>query len=315
MAKPVILQLAPYPEWDQAPLDAEFDARRVFEATDPDAFLARHGPDARAIAMRGTQKVDKALLAACPNLELIAVYGVGYDGVDLVACRDRGIQVTNTPDVLTGDVADLGVAMMLALARNLVGASAWVRSGDWQSKGGFALTKRVFGARAGILGMGRIGQAVARRLSGFDMAVSYCDLTAIDTSPDWHFVSDPAELARQSDVLFVTLSATAQTRDIVNAGVIDALGPDGMLINFSRASNIDEDALISALQSGRLGSAALDVFDGEPKIDPRFLDLKNVLLQPHHASGTIETRQAMGQLMRDNLTAHFAGRPLPTPVP
>jgi lactate dehydrogenase-like 2-hydroxyacid dehydrogenase len=155
---------------------------------------------------------------------------------------------------------------------------------------------------------------VAKRLAGFDMQIAYSDVGAKDYAGQWEFIADPVALAARSDFLFVTLAASAATRHIVGREVIEALGPEGMLINISRASNIDENALIEALSSGRLGSAALDVFEGEPKLDPRFLALDNVLLQPHHASGTIETRQAMGQLVRDNLAAHFAGRPLLTPV-
>lgn len=314
MSKPVILQVGPYPEWDQTPIDAAFAAKRLFEADDRAAFLAEHGPHIRAIATRGELGADAAMIAACPALELISVYGVGYDAVDLEACRARGIRVTNTPDVLTKDVADLGVAMMLCQSRGMIGAEAWVRDGSWASKGLYPLKRRVFGRRAGILGLGRIGYEVGKRLAGFDMQIAYSDVSAKDYAPDWTFMPDPLALAQHSDFLFVTLAASAQTRHIVGREVIEAVGPDGMIINISRASNIDEEALIAALTDGRLGSAALDVFEGEPALDPRFLDLPNVLLQPHHASGTIETRQAMGQLLRDNLSAHFAGKPLPSPV-
>jgi lactate dehydrogenase-like 2-hydroxyacid dehydrogenase len=162
--------------------------------------------------------------------------------------------------------------------------------------------------------MGRIGFEVAKRLAGFDMDIAYCAVSAKDHAPHWTFIADPVELARHADFLFVTLAASAATRHIVNRAVIDAVGPDGMIINISRASNIDEDALIEALAHRRLGSAALDVFEGEPALDPRFLTLDNVLLQPHHASGTYETRKAMGKLLRDNLTAHFSGEHLLTPV-
>ena len=216
--------------------------------------------------------------------------------------------------MLTKDVADLGVAMMLALSRGMVGAEDWVRSGRWASEGLYPLKRRVHGRRAGILGLGRIGYEVGKRLAGFDMEIAYSDVGPKDFAPDWRFVADPVALARDVDFLFVTLAASAATRHIVGREVIAALGPEGMVINISRASNIDEAALLDALESGALGSAALDVFEGEPKLDPRFLKLGNVLLQPHHASGTVETRKAMGQLVRDNLTAHFAGRPLPTPV-
>jgi lactate dehydrogenase-like 2-hydroxyacid dehydrogenase len=314
MAKPVILQVGPYPDWDQGPIDATFDAKRLFEAEDKDAFLAEHGPHVRAIATRGELGADAAMIAACPQLELISVYGVGYDAVDLDAAKAQNVRVTNTPDVLTKDVADLGIAMMLCQSRGMIGAETWVRDGSWAREGLYPLKRRVFGRKAGVLGLGRIGFEVGKRLAGFDMDIAYSDIAAKDYAPDWTFIQDPVELAQHSDFLFVTLAASAETRHIVGAEVIDAVGPDGMIINISRASNIDEEALIAALSDGRLGSAALDVFEGEPELDPRFLDLPNVLLQPHHASGTIETRKAMGQLLRDNLTAHFAGEDLPTPV-
>ncbi len=314
MSKPVVLQVGPYPEWDQVPLDAAFTVHRYFEADDKAAFLAEVGAKIEAIATRGELGANRAMIEACPKLRLISVYGVGFDAVDLAACRERGIRVSNTPDVLTADVADLGVAMMLAQSRGVVGAEAWVRSGDWAEKGLYPLRRRVWGRKAGVLGLGRIGFEVARRLAGFDLDIAYSDVSAKDYAPDWTFIPDPVDLARHADFLFVTLAASAETRHIVGKEVIEAVGPEGMIINISRASNIDEDALIAALKDGRLGSAALDVFDGEPALDKRFLDLDNLLLQPHHASGTIETRKAMGKLVRDNLTAFFAGQDLPTPV-
>jgi lactate dehydrogenase-like 2-hydroxyacid dehydrogenase len=314
MSKPEILQVGPYPEWDETPLKAAYTVYRFFEAPDPAAFLAQHGAGIRGIATRGELGADAAMIAACPNLEIISVYGVGYDAVDLDAARARGIRVTNTPDVLTKDVADLGIAMMLAQWRGMIGASDWVRNGDWAAKGLYPLRTRVHGKRAGILGLGRIGYEVARRLAGFDMDIAYSDIEAKDFAADWEFIVDPVALAERSDVLFVTLAASADTRHIVGTDVIAALGPDGLLINISRASNIDEEALLDALEAKTLGAAALDVFEGEPALNPRFLALDNVLLQPHHASGTVETRKAMGQLVRDNLAAHFAGLDLPTPV-
>ncbi len=314
MTKPHILQVGPYPAWDQEPLDAAFHMHRLFEAADRDAFLAEVGPKVRGIATRGELGANAAMIAACPNLEIISVYGVGYDAVDLAAAKARGIRVTNTPDVLTNDVADLGVAMMLVQSRGMIGAETWVRDGSWAAKGLYPLQRRVWGKRAGVLGLGRIGYEVAKRLAGFDLEIAYSDVGPKDYAKDWEFIADPVALAERSDFLFVTLAASAATRHIVGAKVIEALGPNGMLINISRASNIDEAALLDALESGRLGSAALDVFEGEPALNPRFLSLPNVLLQPHHASGTFETRQAMGKLVRDNLGAHFAGQPLLTPV-
>ncbi|MCC8932791.1 2-hydroxyacid dehydrogenase [Rhizobium sp. 'Codium 1'] len=314
MTKPDILQMGPYPDWDQVPLEQNFHMHRYFEATDKAGFLAEVGPKIRGIATRGELGANAAIIAACPNLEVISVYGVGFDAVDLTVCRERGIRVTNTPDVLTNDVADLGVAMMLVQSRGMIGAETWVKDGSWAAKGLYPLKRRVWGRRAGVLGLGRIGYEVAKRLAGFDMEIAYSDVSAKDFAGDWEFIADPVALAARSDFLFVTLAASAVTRHIVGRDVIEALGPEGMLINISRASNIDEDALLDALEAGKLGSAALDVFEGEPNLNPRFLTLPNVLLQPHHASGTLETRQAMGKLVRDNLTAHFAGETLLTPV-
>lgn len=309
--KPHVLQLSDYPAWDQTPLEAAFTLHPYYAAKDKAAYLAEVGPQIRAIASNGGVGASAEVIAACPALELISLYGVGYDAVDLQACRARGIRVTNTPDVLNDDCADLAVGMVLALARGMVKAEDWARSGAWE-KASFPLQRRVTGMRAGILGLGRIGQAVADRLTGFGMKIAYCARSAKDVP--YAFIPDPVALAAQSDVLIVTALANAETRHIVNARVIEALGPQGLLVNISRASNIDEAALLDALESGLLGGAALDVFEGEPRINPRFLPLTNVLLQPHHASATVETRKAMGQLMRDNLTAHFAGQPLLTPV-
>lgn len=310
MTKPQILQMGTLPDWDQGPLDKAFTVHRYFEAEDKAVFLAQTGPQIQGIATRGDLGAPAAIIAACPNLAIISVYGVGYDAVDMAACSARGIHVTNTPDVLNGDCADLGVAMMLCLSRGMIGAERHARDG-W-TRGAYPLQRRVWGARAGILGMGRIGREVANRLVGFGMDIAYTNRRAQQTP--WQFIADPIALATRSDFLFVTALANAETRHIVNADVLRALGPQGMLINISRAANIDEGALLTALESGTLGAAALDVFEGEPNLNPRFLALPNVLLQPHHSSATFETRQAMGKLMRDNLLAYFAGQALLTPV-
>lgn len=314
MTKPEILLMGPYPDWDLVELEARYAVHKIYEAENRDAFLATHGPNIQAIATRGELGASADLIGKLPQVEIVSVYGVGYDAVDLAACRERGIRVTNTPDVLTNDVADLGVAMMLCQSRGMIGAESWVKDGSWAAKGLYPLKRRVWGQRAGVLGLGRIGFEVAKRLKGFDMDIAYSDVSEKPYADGMTFVADPVALAERSDVLLVTLAASAATRHIVSKQVIEALGPDGMLINISRASNIDEDALLDALESRALGSAALDVFEGEPMLNPRFLKLDNVLLQPHHASGTIETRKAMGKLVRDNLAAHFAGEALPTPV-
>jgi lactate dehydrogenase-like 2-hydroxyacid dehydrogenase len=313
MSKPHLLQIGPFPDWETGPLAQDFTVHRLFEASDRAAFLAETGPLIQAIATRGDLGASADLIAACPHLQIISVFGVGFDAVDLAACQQRGIRVANTPDVLTEDCADLALGMMLAQSRSIVAADRFARDGSWL-KGGFPLQRRVWGRRAGILGLGRIGAEVAKRLDGFGMDIAYSARTPKPGPAHWAFIPDPVALARRSDILFVTLAASAETRHIVNADVLSALGPEGMLINISRASNIDEAALLDALEQSRLGSAAMDVFEDEPNLNPRFLALSNVLLQPHHASGTVETRKAMGQRMRDNLTAHFSGQPLPSAV-
>lgn len=314
MTKIDILQVGPYPQWDVEALEQKFTLHRYYEAEDKAKFLADRADIIRGIATRGELGASREMIEALPKLEIISVYGVGYDAVDLAAAKEHGVIVTNTPDVLTKDVADLGVAMMLAASRGMIGAEHWVRSGSWAAEGLYPLQSRVFGKRAGVLGLGRIGFEVAKRCAAFDMDIAYSDLAARDFAPDWQFIKDPVALAERSDFLFVTLTGGPATRHVVNKAVLEALGPTGMVINVSRASNIDEDALLDALETGKLGSAALDVFEGEPKVNPRFLKLDNVLLQPHHASGTVETRKAMGKLVHDNLAAHFAGQPALTPV-
>lgn len=306
--------MGPYPKWDEDALDAHFTMHRYYQAEDKEALIADIAGSVRGLATKGDLGVKREVIEALPNLEIISVYGVGYDAVDIDLARERGVRVTNTPDVLTKECADLGVAMMLAQARGMVPADKWVRDGSWTTIGPMGLQTRAHGKKAGILGMGRIGAEVARRLRAFDIEVAYTNRSPRDGEDEAHFIADPVELARWADFLFVTLSASAETRHIVNKQVIEALGPEGMLINLSRAANVDEQALLEALETGALGSAALDVFENEPDLDPRFLKLGNVLLQPHHASATVETRKAMGQLMRDNLVAYFEGRDLLTPV-
>ena len=312
MGKIELLQMGSYPVWDQEALDADYVMHRYFDMPDQVGFLAETGPRLRGIASRGDLGASGALMAALPALEIISLYGVGYDAVDLPAARARRIRVTNTPDVLTGDVADLAVAMWLMARRRLAEAEVWARSGQWAGAG-FPLTRRAFGGRAGILGLGRIGRAIGERLAGFGMAVSYCS-RAEKPTPGWTYSADPVALGAGCDVLFVATAATAQTRHVVNAAVLAALGPDGILVNISRAANVDEAALMAALLGGTLGGAALDVFEGEPGYDPALRGVPGLVMLPHIGSATVETRRAMGQLMRDNLAAHFAGQPLLTPV-
>jgi D-3-phosphoglycerate dehydrogenase len=304
--------LGAYPEWDMVPMQAQYTLHRLWEAADRQAFIAEHAPDIRAIATRGELGANAELIASLPKLELIACYGVGTDGIDLAACRARGIRVSNTPDVLNGDVADLAVGLTLALQRRIPAGDAFVRSGAW-AQGPMPLATRVFGQRVGIAGFGRIGSTIARRLSGFEMELGYFSRTPKADSPHRHFASLPA-LADWCDVLIVILPGGEATRGIVNTEVLQALGPRGWLVNVSRGTTVDEGALLQALEQKTIAGAALDVFLNEPRIDPRFAALDNVVLHPHHGSGTEETRRAMGELVRRNLQAHFGGLPLITPV-
>lgn len=312
MSKPEVLMIGPYPSWDMEDLETRYTIHRLWEVEDRETFLARQGGSIRAVATRGELGASAELLKKLPKLEIVSCYGVGTDAIELNFARENGIRVTNTPDVLTEDVADLGMALMLAVARQLPEGDAHVRDGGW-SKGNMHLTTRVCGKRVGVVGMGRIGAAFARRAAAFDCTISYFARSPKPNLP-YAFVSDLVELARRSDFLVVTLAGGEGTRGIVTAEVIEALGPDGIFINISRGTTVDEAALLDALEHGRIRGAGLDVFLNEPAINPRFSQLKNVVLQPHHGSGTVETRQAMGKLVRDNLAAHFSGQPLLTPV-
>jgi D-3-phosphoglycerate dehydrogenase len=309
--QPELLMLGSLPDWDMEPLAAQFRILRLWEAPDPAALLARCGA-VRALAAQGHRGADAALMDALPALEIIANYGVGVDGIDLEAARARGIRVTNTPDVLTGDVADLAIALALAAMREIPRGDAHVRGGGW-AQGNLPLARRFHGCKLGIVGFGRIGAAVAKRAAAFDCTIGTFNRSPQPGSPYQAFPT-VAALAEWSDVLIVTVAGGAGTRALIDAEVLGALGSRGFLVNVSRGTTIDETALLDALEARAIAGAALDVFLNEPNIDERFKALPNVVLFPHHGSATVETRRAMGQLLRDNLTAHFAGQPLLTPV-
>lgn len=312
MDKPDVLMLGPYnaPEMDM--LAERFTLHRLWEAADKDALLAELAPRLRAIGTKGELGAAAALMDRLPKLEIVACYGVGVDAIDVPHAKTRGVRVTNTPDVLTEDVADMAWALLLATARRIPAGDAHVRGGAW-AEGAMAMTTRVWGKRLGIVGLGNIGRAVAKRAEGFGMAIAYSGRSRKADAPyDWH--PDPASLAAASDMLVVCASGGPSTKGLVDAKAIAALGPSGILVNVSRGTVVDEAALLDALEKGGIAAAGLDVFLNEPRIDPRFLKLENVVLQPHNSSGTRETRMAMATLVRDNLLAHFAGRPLLTPV-
>jgi D-3-phosphoglycerate dehydrogenase len=312
MTKPEILMMGPYPGWDLEDLESNYKVHKLWEAPDWAAFLKEVGGNIRAIATRGEIGASAELMKALPQLEIVSCYGVGTDAIDLSHAKANGIRVTNTPNVLTADVADIGVGLLLAVARQIPHADKYVRDGRWR-RANMHLVTRVHGKTAGIAGMGRIGVEVAKRLAAFDCSITYFDINQRDDLP-YTFVPNLIALAKQAEFLIVTLAGGASTQGIINADVLQALGRDGILINISRGSTVDEAALLDALERNIIKGAGLDVFWNEPNIDERFLTLENVVLQPHHASGTVETRQAMGKLVRDNLAAHFARQPLLTPV-
>ncbi|MDR3669526.1 MAG: 2-hydroxyacid dehydrogenase [Holophaga sp.] len=299
------------PGLDQG-LEAAYQVHHLDQAADPGALLAKVAPGIRAVVTTGAAGLSNAIMDALPDLELIAIRGVGTDGVDLDHARSRGLRVTITPDVLSDDVADLAMALLLAVSRRICVGDSFVRAGKWLTQS-MPLAQRVSRKRAGILGLGSIGHAIARRALGFGMSVAYTGHRRQEQCP-YPFVAGLADLARQSDILFIAASSNPTTQGIVNAEVLDALGPQGILVNIARGSIVDEPALVAALAEGRLGAAGLDVFRKEPQVPEALLTMPNVVLQPHQGSATTECRADMGNLVLANLEAHFAGRPLPTPV-
>lgn len=310
--KPGLLIVGELPAWDLEALSERFDLHLYYAAQDKAGLLARHRDTIRAISTKGEIGADAALMDALPKVEIIACYGVGYDAIDVAAARARGIRVTNTPDVLTEEVADMAIGLLLATARRIPAGDAWVRSGAW-ARGPMPLTTRVWGKRIGIVGLGRIGRAIARRAEAFRMTVSYSARERKADAPyDWY--PTPAALAPHVDVMMVSAAGGAATRGLVDRAAIAALRPGAIFCNVSRGTVVEEAALLEALRDGRIAAAGLDVFLNEPEIDPAFARLDNVVLQPHAASATVETRQDMGRLMRENLEAQMDGRKLPTPV-
>jgi hydroxypyruvate reductase len=308
--KPEILIIGPMMPQVMIALERDYISHRLWEASDRDAFLAKIGPKVKAIATNGGLGASGALINALPNLEIIAVYGVGVDAIDLTLAKKRGILVATTQGVLTEDVADMALALLLATARQIVVGDQYVRAGQWP-RIAMPLTRRVNGKRVGILGLGHIGKAVAKRLEALNMKISYSGRNELDLP--YAYYAEPAKMAGAVDFFVVTAAGGNATRKIVNRPLLEALGPNGILINVSRGSVVDEEALIRALREGKLGGAGLDVFESEPHVPEELKSMPNVVLQPHHASGTIETRAAMGDLVVGNLEAHFAEKPLLTP--
>ncbi len=314
MSRPHLLMPAPMAEGVVTALAERFVVHRLWEQADPDAFLAAIGPSVRGMAASTLAgAIDAGWFDRLPALEIVASFGVGYDRIDAGAAAERGIVVTNTPGVLDAEVADLTVGLLLATLRRIPQADRYVRDGRWPS-GHFPLSPTLRGRRVGIVGLGAIGKAIARRLEAFDVPIAYHGRSR-QAEIAYPYHDTAAGLAAACDVVIAIVPGGAATRHLIDAEVLAALGPDGVFINVARGSVVDQDALIAALQDGTIGGAGLDVFEDEPVVPEALMAMQNVVLLPHVGSATTVTRAAMGQLVVDNLFAWFDGAPAITPVP
>ena len=313
MSRPHILVVSKPPAFFLEPLKAELVVHERLHLTDPAEF-AKVAPLIRGVAGGGESVVNAALMGQLPGLEIVSIMGVGYDGVEVATALNRGVVVTHTPNVLNDEVADLAIGLMLSVARRIPQADHYVRSGRWGVEGAMPLARKVSGARLGVVGLGRIGQAIANRAAAFGMSIAYTARTA-KPGLAYPFHVSALALAAKVDFLVVSTPGGIGTFHLINADVLKALGPRGYLINVARGSVVDEAALLDALQNGVIAGAALDVFENEPHPLQALCKLDNVVLTPHMASASRETRQAMADLAVANLRAHFSGRPALTPVP
>jgi lactate dehydrogenase-like 2-hydroxyacid dehydrogenase len=312
MPPPDIIVTAPLPPFLYEPLKSDYRCVDFHAASDKAALLAAEGSRIRGLVQGGGTATSTALLDALPALEIVSVFGVGYDGVSVDYCRGRGIKVTHTPDVLTDDVADVAVALIMMTGRGFALAERFARGGQWE-KGALELTTRLAGKRVGILGLGRIGKAIAERVSALGMEVDYTGRKPQDVPYRYH--PDLKSLAAASDFLVVACPGGAATRNLVDADVLAALGSKGTLVNIARGSIVDEPALVRALQDGTIKGAGLDVFADEPHVPPALLTMDHVVLLPHVGSATHETRRAMADLCKANLDAWFRDGSVLTLIP
>jgi hydroxypyruvate reductase len=295
-----------------ATLQSEFTAHNLFEAQNKDAFFEKCAARVRGLATVGPLPVDGKLMDALPKLEIIANFGVGVDAIHLADAKQRNIIVTNTPDVLNECVADTALALILNTLRKLPQSENYLRAGNWASRGPYPLTTSLGGKVLGVLGLGRIGEAIAKRAMACGMTIRYHNRNKKDVP--YPYDPDPATLAKNSDVLMVVTPGGSETAKLVNEKVLQALGPEGYLVNIARGSVVDEPVLLRYLQEKTIAGAGLDVFADEPRVPPEFFTLDNAVLFPHVASATVETRKAMGDLQVENLRRHFAGKPVLTRV-
>lgn len=308
-----ILILSPLHSKAVRRLEEGFTTHPYFDAANGTKFIADRANLIRGIATMGEVTLGADLMNQLPRLEIISCFGVGYDSIDVDAAKERGIIVTNTPGVLTDDVADLAIALMISVARRLMVAERYLRTGEWARRGPIALATSCSGKSAGVLGLGRIGSAIAHRCEAMGLTVVYHSrLRRSDVG--YSYMGDPVALARQSTFLIVACPGGPETQNLIDARVLQALGPEGYLVNVSRGSVVDEAALVKALTDGTIKGAGLDVFADEPNVPEELIAMDNVVLVPHIGSATSETRESMADLMVDNLVAHFSGQPIPTPV-
>ena len=308
-----VLVVSPAMPHQMEKLAQEYILHRYDSSDDRDALVASVADRVRLVMTTAGVGVSVELMDQLPKLEVITSFGVGYDSIDIAACTERGIRVTNTPDVLNDDVADTAMMLMLATLRRLVVGDRWARSGNWSKNGAMPLTTTLHGKKVGIVGLGRIGKAIASRAEPFGVELGYFGRTRQD-DVSYPYFDDLLKLADWADVLVLACPGGEATRNLIDMNVLRALGPTGYVVNIARGTVVDEPALITALRDGIIGGAGLDVFHNEPHMNPSFADFDNVVIYPHHASGTVETRNAMGQLVVDNLMAFFDGKPLITPV-
>jgi len=292
-------------------LESHFEVIRLNKVDDPDAVLRERARDIVGIVSSNYTPVRANLMEALPNLEIISQFAVGVDNIDLDTARSRGIAVTNTPDVLTDDTADTAMALMLAVMRRICEADMFVRVGKWHS-GPMPLGTSLSGKKVGIVGLGRIGQAIAKRCTGFGMEIAYHGRNKKDV--DYKYYSNINELADFVDVMVLACSGGPETHHLVDKSVVKSLGPQGIIVNVSRGTVVDQEALIEALEARTIAGAGLDVYADEPNVPEILFKMDNVVLLPHIGSATVETRTAMGRLVIDNLLAQFDGKPLKTPV-
>lgn len=310
--RPELVLLRDYPEGMMRALEAEYVLHRYFDAPDKEALIAAVADRVRGIVTGSQIATPGSLIARFPRTQIIACFGVGVDPIDVAYARERGIVVTNTPDVLVNDVADMGVTLLLTASRQIVKADRFVREGRWLH-GIMNFTHRVNGKKVGIVGCGRIGATVARRLEAFDMTIAYHG-PRDKHHPRYRYYADLEGMARDVDFLVLTCPGGPSTRHIVNDRVLAALGADGILVNIARGSVVDEAALVQALERGTIRAAGLDVYADEPRAPTQLFALDNVVLSPHQSSATQETRVAMADCTLANLRAFFSGEPVPNPV-